>query len=401
VPRALTPEPSRRLLVAVLLATLAFGLLAMTICIPSMQDWPAVFDASQARVQLVFSGYLVTYGGLQLLYGPLSDRLGRKRVLLAGLALAGAASVLAAIAPDLDTLIAARVLQGAGSAAGIVVGRAMVQDLFTGPQRTRVMAYIGMAMGLCPPLATIVGGQLHVLLGWRANFVLMAVIAALVLPLAWRVLPDRPPAAPADARWLRPTLDAFATLLRQPAFVPYVAIVGSTTGAFYAFLGGAPLVLHGYGIGPDRIGFFILCIPVSYIVGNFMTSRLVHVLGERRMMTVGQALTVSGIVLMLGLGLAGVHTPLAFALPLMLFGVGHGLLVPSALAGTVGLMPALAGSAAGFAGVTQQAMGAIGSYAVGLLTHDGATRLGALMLGIACIGVVAQAVLYRLQPARP
>ena len=109
----MTPTPPRGLLVANLLGQLAFGLLAMTICIPSMAQWGMLFGASQAQVQLTFSGYVVAYGGLQLLYGPLSDRLGRKRVLLAGLALGFAGSVLAALAPGLGWLIAARVLQGA------------------------------------------------------------------------------------------------------------------------------------------------------------------------------------------------------------------------------------------------------------------------------------------------
>ncbi|MFT5933443.1 MAG: DHA1 family bicyclomycin/chloramphenicol resistance-like MFS transporter, partial [Hydrogenophaga sp.] len=155
------------MLIANLLSQLAFGLLAMTICLPSMQEWSAIFSSSQAAVQLTFSGFVVAYGLLQLVYGPLSDRWGRKRVLLLGLAVACAGSVMAALAPDLNTLIAARVLQGAGCAAGMVVGRALVQDLFQGPQRTRVMAYVGMAMGLVPPVATVLGGQMHVVLGWR------------------------------------------------------------------------------------------------------------------------------------------------------------------------------------------------------------------------------------------
>ena len=163
------PQASHGPLIANLLAQLAFGLVAMTICIPSMQEWGAQFGSSQAAVQLTFSGYVAAYGGFQLIYGPLSDRLGRKKILLFGLALAGLGSALGALATDLTQLTAARVLQGAGSAAGMVVGRAMVQDLFHGPERTRVMAYIGMAMGLCPPLATIIGGQLHVQLGWQAK----------------------------------------------------------------------------------------------------------------------------------------------------------------------------------------------------------------------------------------
>ena len=389
----------RRLLVANLLAQLAFGLLAMTICIPSMQEWGAIFGASQPSVQLTFSGYVVAYGGLQLLYGPLSDRLGRKKVLLAGLSLAGTGSVLAALAPDLTTLTLARVLQGAGSAAGMVVGRAMVQDLFHGPERTRVMAYIGMAMGLCPPLATIVGGQIHVRWGWQANFVLVAGLAVVLLLAAWRGLPDARPSSAGQPHWFGAMLAAYARLAREPDFLLYVAILSMATATFYAFLGGAPIVLGSYGVGPEGIGYYIMCIPVSYIVGNYLTSHLVQRAGERRMMLLGQALTVGGLVLVLALALAGLNTPLALALPLILLGVGHGFLVPPALAGTVSLVPALAGSAAAVAGLMQQLMGAVAGYAVGLLPHEGALNLGWLMLGFAGCAVVAQGFLHRGRPA--
>lgn len=383
-------------LIANLLAQLAFGLLAMTVCLPSMQEWSAIFGTGQAAVQLTFSGYVVTYGSLQLLYGPLSDRLGRKRVLMSGLSIALAGSVMAALAPDLPTLVAARVLQGAGSAAGMVVGRAMVQDLFEGPQRTRVMAFVGMAMGLCPPLATIVGGRLHVRLGWQANFVLMAVLAAVLLVAAWRGLPDRRPvAAAARPHWLQAMLGAYARLLREPAFLLHVAILSMTTATFYAFLGGAPIVLGSYGVRPDGIGFYIMCVPGAYVIGNFVAARLALDTGPVRMMRWGQALTLCGIALMLLLAVAGWHSPLAFALPLALLGVGHGLLVPPALAGTVGLMPTLAGSAAAVAGLSQQLTGAVGGFAVGLFHHDGATPLGLLMLGCALGGALAQWRLHR------
>src|SRR5205085_10264133 len=183
-------------LTANLIAQLAFGLLAMTICLPSMQDWPATFGASQAGVQLTLSAFIATYGGLQLVWGPWSDRVGRKPLLLAGLVLAAAGSVLATLATDLAVLTLGRMVQGAGCAAGMVVSRAMVQDLFTGNERTRVMAFVGMTMGVCPPLATLVGGQLHVALGWQANFVLITVLAVVLLFAAWRGLPAVKPAAP-------------------------------------------------------------------------------------------------------------------------------------------------------------------------------------------------------------
>ena len=383
------------LLIANLLAQLAFGLLAMTICLPSMQEWGAIFGTSQAAVQLTFSGYVVTYGSLQLLYGPLSDRIGRKKILLFGLAVAFLGSVLAALAPSLPLLVAARALQGAGAAAGMVVGRAMVQDLFQGPERTRVMAYVGMAMGLCPPLATIVGGQLHVRLGWQANFVVMACLASVLFVAAWRGLPDHQKATTVQPHWLRAMLSSYARLGRERAFILYVALLAMTTATFYAFLGGAPIVLGSYGVGPDGIGYYIMCVPGAYIVGNYLASHMVHRTGERIMMRFGQGLTLGGIALMVVLALVGVNTPLAFSLPLLLLGVGHGLLVPPALAGTVGLVPALAGSAAAVAGLMQQMMGAVGGFAVGLFEHEGALHLGWLMLGLAFCGAFAQWLLHR------
>ncbi|MDV7392376.1 MFS transporter, partial [Arthrospira platensis SPKY1] len=149
-------------------------------------------------------------------------------------------------------------------------------------------------------------------------------------------------------------LDAYGRLLKDPRFVLYVCLLAMTSATFYAFLGAAPLVLGSYGVGPDGIGFYIMFVPGSYIVGNFLTSHLVHRLGDQRMMWMGQALTAVGIGLMLVLALAGFNSPLALALPLMLMGLGNGFMVPPALAGTVGLMPALAGSAAAVAGLMQQ-----------------------------------------------
>ncbi len=394
-PAPLAAAPRRGVLLANLLAQLAFGLLAMTICLPSMQEWGAIFGVGQPAVQLTFSAYVLTYGGLQLFYGPLSDRLGRRRILLFGLALGLAGSLAAALAPGLAVLIAARALQGAGAAAGMVVGRAMVQDLFTGPERTRVMAYIGMTLGLCPPLATLIGGQLHVRWGWQANFWLMVLLAALLWGLSWRMLPRQAPRVdPAGGvHWLRAMGQAYLQLAGEPRFVAYVAILAMTTATFYAFLGGAPVVLRSLGVGPAGIGLYIMCVPMSYIAGSFLTSRIVHRLGERRMLRSGQALTLAGIALMLGLGLAGWHSALALSLPLMLLGVGHGLLVPPALAGTVGLLPALAGSAAAVAGVSQQLMGALGGYLVGLMPHDGVVNLGWLMLGLAACATLPMALL--------
>ena len=395
------PNPPSKWLLVNLLFQLAFGLLAMTMNLPSMQEWGELLNGSPAQVQLTFSAYLVSYGLFQLAYGPLSDQMGRKPTLLLGLSIAVAGSVWASLATSLPMLIAARALQGAGCAAGMVVGRAMVQDLYLGPQRTRVMAYVGMVMGLCPPLATVIGGQLHVRFGWQANFVVMALAAAGLWVAAWRGLPSHVKSEQVKPHWFGTMVSSYAQLAREPSFLLFVVVLSMMSATFYAFLAAAPGVLGTYHVRPDGVGFYIMLVPLSYIVGNFLTSRLAHHDNDRGMMFWGQLLALIGIGLMGLLAWAGPQTPLAFAMPLMLLGLGNGLLVPPTLAGTVGLVPALAGSAAAVAGLMQQLMGALGGFTVGLLPEPSALHLAGLMLCLAGAGALAQWVLFQRAAPKP
>ena len=190
-----------------------------------------------------------------------------------------AGSVLAALAQSLPLLVAARVLQGAGAAAGMVVGRAAVQDLFHGPQRTRVMAYVGMTLGLCPPTGTVVGGQIHEALGWQANFVLSAGLGVVLLAAAWWGLPRQAPQAsgtdPArSARDTRVVLSvlagmghAYAQLLRMPLYLLHVAILGLTTLA--GLIGPGILLALTFLIGSG----FMLATPAQQASVNELVSR--------------------------------------------------------------------------------------------------------------------------------
>lgn len=394
---SLGPKPriSRAFLIANLLASVGFGLVAMTVCLPSMQEWPALFAVSQADVQLTFSSFVIGLGAAQVFYGPLSDRYGRRKLLLVGFAIAAVGSIAGAVAPSLFALTVARFVQGAGVAAGMVIGRAMVQDYFSGPDRPRVMAYVGMVMGTCPPLATIIGGQVHVHFGWRANFVLMACIAAvLIVTTALCLPPDQATTGP-RTHWLREMLDAYVRLMRMRVFLGYAIILASCTGTFYVFLAGAPTVLAHYDVGPGAVGFFIMFVPMSYIAGNLLTSRLVKHVHEVRMMFLGQCTAIAGIALVLVLALVDLRSPFAVVAPLILLGIGHGLLMPSTLAGTVGLVPALAGAAVGAAGLGQHLVGAFAGYAVGLVEHDSAVNLALLMLMFMLLSLFSQFFLGR------
>ncbi len=404
------PAPSGALL-ATLIAPICLGLILMTLCLPSMQEWAAIFAVPQSTVQLTFSAFVVAFGGLQLVFGPLSDRHGRRRIMLIGLALSLAGSFLGVVAGDINTLIAARFMQGAGCAATSVAGRAAIQDYFDGAARTRAMAYVGMAMGLCPPLATVLGGHLHEAWGWGSNFVLASALSAGMAVLAWQKLPHGLPpaqrrlhaagtrddgeaslaaAAPPRASWVREAIASFARLLREPGFAWLVVVMGFTAAAFYAFLSAAPLVLRSYGVGPAGVGWYVMVVPLAYIVGNMATARFAQRLGDQRLMGLGHAISISGIALMLALAYTRAHTPLAFALPLLLFGIGHGLSVPTTLARAVGVLPALAGAASALGGVMQQLIGAVGGYLVGFLNlDDGPQSLGWLMLASTLVSALA------------
>ena len=386
-PAAQTP---RRLLTATLLAAVAYGLLAMTVCLPSMPAWASQFGVEQSRVQLTFSAFVVAFGGAQIFYGPLSDSHGRRRLLVFGFALAALGSLGCALAANLPLLIAARALQGAGAAAGMVIGRAMVQDNFSAIERPRIMAYTGMVLGMCPPTATVLGGQVHVYLGWRANFLIMTLLAVALLLTAWQVLPAGARRPPVHTHWLREMFAAYAQLARRPVFLAYAVILTMCTGSFYVFLAGAPLVLASYGVGPSRVGWFIMAVPLSYIAGNFLVSRLLHSTTEARLALAGQCASCCGIAIVLVLALAGVRSPLALALPLTLLGLGHGLLMPSTLSGTISVIPALAGSAVAATGLSQQLFGALGGWAVGLVPHQHAGYIAAMMLVCMAVSLSVQ-----------
>ncbi len=401
--KTLTPDtatltaPPRRLLIATLLASVAFGLLAMTMCLPSMPSWAGQFGVGQGSVQLTFSAFVVAFGGAQMFYGPLSDRHGRRFLLLLGFALAALGSLACALASNLPLLVAARALQGVGAAAGMVIGRAMVQDFFSGAERPRIMAYTGMVLGMCPPTATVLGGQVHAYLGWRINFVIMTVVAVVLLITTWKVLPADTRKPSLHAHWLLEMVHAYRELVGKPVFLGYAVILSMCTGSFYVFLAGTPLVLASYGVGPKLVGWFIMVVPLSYIAGNFLVSRLLHSNSEARLALAGQSAACVGVALALVLALAGVRSPFALALPLTLLGLGHGLLMPSTLSGTIGVIPALAGAAVAATGLAQQSFGAIGGWAVGLLPHDNAVFMSLIMLVCMTISLATQLRVTRLR----
>jgi len=280
-----------------------------------------------------------------------------------------------------------------------VLGRAMVQDYFAGHARTRMMAAVGILLSVTPMLGIMIGGQIHAWLGWRANFVLLTLFGAILFVVTWRWMPGAAPQLErsggrgADFSW-RALAVGYARLLRHPAYRIYAAISFIPNGTFYTVMAGAPFVLSAsYGISPENIAWYIVCLPLAFMFGSLVASGLVRRHGHLAVMATGHALGLIGVALVLGLVLSGVNSPLALALPLLLVGFGNALFLPSALVGTVSSVPALAGSGAGLVGLLQQVNGAFAALLTGLIAHDTPVQWGMLMLVWAVLGIAAQCAL--------
>lgn len=394
-------EPRRGATLArllVLVGNVGIGLMGMTICLPSLPAWESVFSTTTAEVQLTYSAYLLAFASMQLVCGPLSDRFGRRPVLFAGLAVVVAGSVLAAFAQTIEVLIAARAIQAGGATAGMVVGRALVQDMFDGSDRTRVLAYMGIAMGATPPVFVLLGGYLHTYLGWQSTFVFLAAVAVLLLAASALVLPRVPSRAAASGVPRQSVLSVYGMLLRNRPFLLYALTVAGCSTGFYAFLAGTPTVLNRLGVAPESVGWYILFSTGAYIIGNFLTTRIVHRVGERRLLGIGEVVAMIGPILALAIGLSGNVSAVIFLLPLILMGFGHGMVIPPSLTGAIGLYPNHAGAAAALSGSMQQAGGAIAAYALGLFAVISQTSMGIVLVAVFTVAAAAVAALLLRRP---
>ena len=354
---------------AILVAISAVGPLALNIFMPSMPGLQREFGVSYGVVQLTLTLYLIGMACCQLVYGPISDRAGRRPMLLFGMALFVAASVLAALAPSIHVLIAARLLQAVGGAAGVVLARAMVRDVFDRETSASVISYITMAFVVAPMVAPAIGGWIDVHGGWRMGFWALSVLGAVVLAAAWFHLPEtHVNRATGGGLGL---LTGAVHLFALPRFRGYTLVLAFTSSVFFAFLGGAPhIMMDVLGRTPMEYGLWFASVSAGYMAGNFLSGRYTRAVGLDRMIMAGCAVTLAGGLLCFGAALAGLLSPATLFLPMCLAALGNGLTIPNGTAGAISVDPRLTGAAAGWSGFAQMACGAAASQLVGSL-QDG------------------------------
>jgi MFS transporter, DHA1 family, multidrug resistance protein len=361
------PVQGSTVIVVLLIAVSTMNPISVNIIVPALTSMAAGLNTDFATAQLTLTFYLFATAASQLLLGPLSDRYGRRPVLLAGILIYGLASVLCLAASSIWVVILGRVLQGFGAAAGFALGRAIVRDLYEREKAASMLGYITMGFSTAPMVAPLIGGLISDNFGWRPIFLFTATISLVLLFFVWLSLPEtRKPLAEGERR--AGFIESFNILMRIPAFWAYALNLALSVAIFFTFLGGTPYVaITLFGMTGTEYGLYFALVPVGFFIGNWFTAGLAQRLGILRMIIAGNILgVIAGITSLILLG-AGWHNHFALFAPMYLVGLSNGLSMANGMAGAVSVRPKLAGAASGITGSLQMGLGAIATVVVGAL----------------------------------
>ncbi|MBW7860732.1 MAG: multidrug effflux MFS transporter [Rhodocyclaceae bacterium] len=375
-------------LAALITTLVALGPLSTDFYLPALPAITTALDTDVASTQLTLSVFLVGLGAGQLVYGPLSDRFGRRPVLLFGLVVYLLSSIACAFAATIETLIAARFLQSLGACAGPVLGRAIVRDVYGPHDSARMLSYIGAAMALAPLIGPVFGGALTVWFGWRATFVFLTVFSFAQTVLVWRMLDETN--AHRDAAALRPgrIVGNFRTLLVDPLYRGVLLCNSFSYSGLFAFISGSPFVfINLFGFSPQAMGLAFGFMVSGYIAGTTLSGRLSRRLGAPRLLAAGAVLGAVAGITMLGLTVAGPHHPATVMAPMWFSAFALGMVMPNAMAIGMGPYPKIAGSAASLMGFTQMGLAALVGVLVGHSLNSSAVPMAVAIAsaGLACL----------------
>ena len=378
--------------ISTLILLAGLSALAMNIFLPSLPGMTAYFETEYRLMQLSVAIYLTVNAALQIVVGPISDRWGRRPVVMAGLAIFLLATLGCIFATSVWIFLLFRMLQAAVVVA-MVLSRAIVRDMVPQDQAASMIGYVTMGMAVVPMIGPAIGGALDSVFGWQAGFWVVFGLGCVTLLIVWADLGET---APLSGRTFRDQVRDYPELLTSPRFWGYSLAAAFSSGSFFAYLGGAPFVGDQvFGLPPDVIGLYFGAPAIGYIFGNFLSGRFSTRFGINAMILWGTVINAAGIALSLGIFYAGLGSALTFFGGMTFVGLGNGLTNPNAAAGALSVRPSLAGTASGLSGMLLIGGGAALSALSGvMLSPDtGAFPLLWIMLatglcGIASIGLV-------------
>ena len=367
--------------------------------LPALPAIRAAFSVSAATAQLTFSISMFTLAAVTLAIGSLSDGLGRKPVLLGGIALFVAGSAICAVAGAIELLILGRLLQAAGAASGLVLARAIARDVYGLDRLTQIIALLTMAYTMGPMLSPPLGGALVDGLGWRSIFWFAVGAGALLAAFSVLFVPEtRPPGGGVQSG--RAMLGAYRRLFRIPRFSLYVLHSGFVTGTFFAIAASASfLMTEMLGRPASEYGLYFMFFPAGYLIGNFIAARIGLRVPIDTMLMAGSVLNLGGAVALAAALWLATPTPLGIFIPGLVVTLSQGLALPSAQSGAIGVDRDLAGTASGVGVFMQMFFGAAASQATGLFADGTPTPMILVVLPLAAAALAASVALGRLSAA--
>ncbi len=381
--------------VATLILLSGLSALAMNIFLPSLPGMTQHFETDYRVMQLSVAVYLGVNAVLQILIGPISDKFGRRPVILWGLALFLLATLGCIMAPTAEIFLFFRMCQ-AVVAVALVLSRAAVRDMYPQDQAASMIGYVTMGMAIVPMVGPAIGGGLDEVFGWQANFWMLFALGAMCLALVWG---DMGETALTNGKTLMEQFREYPELLMSPRFWGYAMAAAFTSGAFFAYLGGAPFVgTEVFGLSPAELGIFFGAPAVGYLLGNFASGRFSVRFGINRMILWGCLINAGGMAVSLTFFVSGNGTLYSFFGLMTLVGLGNGMTIPNATSGMLSVRPHLAGTASGLGGALMIGGGAALSALAGALLGPGtgATPLLWLMFITSALGVAAiRVVIWR------
>lgn len=380
----MTLKPRSAAYIALLVALGSFGPLTMSIYTPVMPSVGHDLVATPDNVKLTLTTYMIGFAVGQLFYGPLSDRYGRRPVLLGGLFFFTLTTFACSFAPSIGGLIGLRILQGLGAASGSVLGRALTRDAYTFQEMPLVMSWISLGQNIAPSLAPTIGGFLGEWASWRATFWFVGGFGTILFLVVLAGLGETNKFR-SDRLDLGSLMRGSGEMLRDRRFLGHILPLGFAFAMNFGMLAGVPFILQeSLGFSPREFGLIVLLSVGGFTAGTFVNNRLMGRVAPTTIIQHSGWFHIAALIGMAALSLSGVVTWWAIVGPHMVLSFGTGMIVANANAGAVGMYPKLAGTASSLAGLAQMGMGAMGTVTVAVLTIIGSRYVAMpLVIGLA------------------
>jgi DHA1 family bicyclomycin/chloramphenicol resistance-like MFS transporter len=353
-------RPGTFALTALLAALSAIGPLTTDMYLPSLPDIARQLNASTAEAQFTISAYLIGFAIGQIFYGPVSDRHGRKPILIAAIALYCIASLACSLSTSTEMLIVARAFQALGGCGGIVLARAIVRDIYSGARAGRELSLIASVMALAPVLAPIAGGFLQTYFGWRAVFLTLVAAGFAGVGIVWVALPETLKLRVVDSLTITSILRSYRLVARNPAYLAYLGITAASYAGLFVWISAAAFVLQDlYRLSPFDFGIAFALGSVGYMTGSALAARVVVTFGLDGVLGMGAGTCAAGGIGMVLAVACGFPSSLALVFPMAIYLAGLGMVLPQGIAGALTPFPDRAGAASSLFGFVQQSVAAL------------------------------------------